>query len=175
MSRFSNFRQNVRSALGRDGGAEEEDHPEPTAEEIEREEEESRKHEYRLMIILEKVREIYFQRKLVGSIEISRSFLAMSNSVSCDVDGTGEPDPRPVEVAGKEDQKIPMLAKVTINNATRLINRMETRSKNYRGKVYKDDLTVSGSISITDPLGFTGVSISCSATISSLLARNADH
>ena len=174
MSRLAKFRQGVREKVL---GKEEADNVadvEQTAEEVEREEEESRKNEYRLMIILEKVREIYYQRKLVGSIEISRSFLATSNSIGCDIDGTGEFEPE-VPEAGKEEQKIPLLSRVTINNATRLLNRLEVRAKNYRNKSYKEDLTISGSIDITDPMGFTGVGISCSATISSLLARKAER
>jgi len=175
MSHFAKFRQNVRSALGRDSDGNEEESVEPTVEELEKEEEESRKHEYRLMIILEKVREIYFQRKLVGSIEISRSFLAASNSISCDVDGTTEADAHTLEVHGAEENKVPLLAKVTINNATRLLNRMEVRARHYRSKAYKEDLAISGSINITDPLGFTSVSTSCNASMVSLLTHGGEH
>mmetsp|Transcript_61273 Transcript_61273/g.107626 ORF Transcript_61273/g.107626 Transcript_61273/m.107626 type:complete len:181 (-) Transcript_61273:135-677(-) len=175
MSRFAKLRQNVRSALGRDGDTNEEETTEPTIEELEKEEEESRKHEYRLMIILEKVRDIYFQRKLVGSIEISRSFLATSNSISCDVDGTTEADSHSLEAHGPEENKIPLLAKVTITNATRLLNRMEVRARHYRSKAYKEDLSISGSINITDPLGFTSVSISCSASMVSLLTHGGEN
>ena len=130
------------------------------------------------MIILEKVRELYFQRSLVGSVEIERSLLCTSNSISCDIDGTATPEETDAvdESSFSETEKVPMLAKMTIKNVTRLLNRLEVRARNYKSKPYKDDLTISGSISITDPMGFTGVSISCEATIVSLLAtpRNAD-
>lgn len=177
MSRFANFRAGVRekvtTALGIDNGKGEDELQEPTAEEIEKEEEDSRRNEYRLTIILEKVRDMYYQRGLVGSVEISRSFLCTCNSISCDIDGSSSPESgTTAEEAGAaeaEAQKIPLLVKLTVRNTTRLLQRLEARAKNYRNKPYKADLSVSGSISITDPMGFTGVSISCSATLESLL------
>jgi hypothetical protein len=174
MSRFAQFRSGVREKVTNALGIEsrEEEPAEPTAEELAKEEDESRKHEYRLMIILEKVREMYYQRGLVGSVDISRSFLFTCNDISCDIDGTGTPEVEPaVEHASAEVEKVPMLVKLTIKNVTRLLNRLETRAKNYKTKSYKDDLTISGSINICDPMGFTSVSISCSATLSSLLSN----
>lgn len=175
MSRFANFRSNVRgklnSALGIDDHTSiEEGTHEISAEELAKEEEDSRKHEYRLVFILEKVREMYKQKGLVGSVEISRSFLCSSNSIGCDIDGSSADDTSTDESSFSEADKAPLLAKVTINNVSRLLKRLETRARNYQYKSYKEDLTISGSIDITDPMGFTGIGISCSATISSLLA-----
>jgi hypothetical protein len=175
MSRLAAFRQNVRekvtSALGIDEHTvDEEAHLEPTPEEIAKEEEDSKKHEYRLVIILEKVRELYQRKGFVGSVDISRSFLCTSNSLSCDIDGSGGSEETPLDDSTfAETDKVPMLSKITINNVTRLLARLESRAKNYRNKPYKDDLTISGSVGFTDPMGFSGVSISCNATVSSLL------
>ena len=178
MSRFSNFRSGVRekvaSALGIDNHTLEEDSSEPTPEELAKEDEESRKHEYRLMLILENIRELYFKRGLIGSAEISCSLLFACNSISCDINGTEEPSGK-AECTIEENSetsdkdKLPILLKLTIKNVTRLIHRLEIRARNYKDKSYKEDLSIVGSINITDPLGFTSVSITCSASIESLL------
>lgn len=167
MSRFTNFRKNVRENHSEAG----EDVPEPTEEEIAKEEEDSRKHEYRLVLVLEKVREMYRRKGFVGGVEISRSFLCTCNSISCDIDGTEENEEGTVDESSySEGEKVPMLTKITIRNVTRLLTRLEARARHYRNKPYKENLTISGSITINDPIGLSSISISCEATITSLLA-----
>lgn len=177
MSRFANFRQGVRekvtTALGIEGNTTD-DTAELSEEDLAKEEEDARKHESRLTIIIEKVRELYLQRGLVGSIDISRSLLLTCNTVSCDVDGTATTEESPADDVhhGTEDEKVPVLTKVAVRSAVRLLNRLEARAKNYKSKPFKDDMSVSGSTSITDPLGLTSVSISCSASVASLLSTS---
>mmetsp|Transcript_8004 Transcript_8004/g.13492 ORF Transcript_8004/g.13492 Transcript_8004/m.13492 type:complete len:200 (-) Transcript_8004:122-721(-) len=188
--RLAKFRNKISSALGKDAG--EEEPAEPTAEEIAKAEEDAEKSEYRLILVLEKVREMYFQRRLVGEIEVSRSLLFAESSICCEIDGTaddidgGTPAAAADDVddyddnnAAKgidsqgEEKNIPMLVKAVVKNSDRLLNRLAIRARKYKDKDYKGELTLTGSISITDPMGFTSMGISCTASLESLLESSA--
>ncbi|KAJ1403770.1 hypothetical protein B484DRAFT_404995 [Ochromonadaceae sp. CCMP2298] len=180
MSRFAAIRNRVAGALGKgDESSEIIERTEPTEEEVTKEEAEVSRSEKFLIHVLELVRQLYIQRRLVGEVEISRSLLSTENTLCCEIDGTAEQGAQ--EFASTADsaktgdtdvETLPLLVRVTVKNADRLLRRLASRAKVYAGKPYKSDLTVSSSINISVS-GFTGASISLSATVDSLLASAA--
>lgn len=190
MSRFANFRQGIRekvsSVLGHpssegDTGDDGDLASRQAAEELAKEEAEARKHEYRLRIALDKVRQLYYERKLQGSIDISATFLCVTNTISCDVDPSASAHNDGIDNDGgdiaqdnngdgdDDEEKTPRITKLALRGAMNLLKRLESRVRAYAHKAYKDDLTISGSIDISDPMGLTGMSVSCSVSVSSLL------
>jgi hypothetical protein len=174
MSSFANIRSRVRGALGR--GDESSETAEPTEEDIAKEDAECARSEKFISSVLENVREIYIQRRLVGEVEICRSMLFFENSLLCEIDGTAEQGAR--ETASTTDtvksddmtdsDAEPLLVRVTVKNADRLLRRLASRARVYAGKEYRSDLTLSGSINLSIS-SFSGGSITCSASVDSLL------
>jgi hypothetical protein len=160
---FSNIRKDLREKLGIEPQSTTTESGEPTEEDLAKAVEEATKHEYRLNLILTKIRALYFEHKLVGSVEISSSLFMTSSSIDCDIDGSSG-----VDEGAEQDKKLPVLVKLVLAAANKMIRSLKIRASHYRFKTYKEDITLSGSAGI-DPTGYAGFSISCSATVTSLL------
>jgi hypothetical protein len=171
---FSNIRKDLREKLGIEPQSTTTESGEPTEEDLAKAVEEATKHEYRLNLILTKIRALYFEHKLVGSVEISSSLFMTSSSIDCDIDGSSgvdegaEQDSQFMQKLDGEDKKLPVLVKLVLAAANKMIRSLKIRASHYRFKTYKEDITLSGSAGI-DPTGYAGFSISCSATVTSLL------
>lgn len=61
------------------------------------------------------------------------------------------------------------IQKLAIGGITKIINALERRAKGYKNKSYRANLTLSAGLDVAIPLGFIGMSISCSATVDSLV------
>lgn len=145
-------------------------------EQARKEEEDSVKEEKNLSRILEMARKMYYEKKITGSIDVSRSFAIFTTSLSCEVDGT-EPEEEVAEVEStlpakaEEQEKLTRFESLVFRSLTKAVNNLENRAKAYRNKPYKKDLTISTGIYTSDPiLGISTLSVSCAATVSSLLA-----
>eukprot|EP01031_Cornospumella_fuschlensis_P028340 gene28340-34216_t len=148
---------------------------EASAEQASKEEEESVKEEKNLTRILEMARKMYYEKKIVGSIEVARSFAIFNTSVSCDIDGSEPeevaPEDSAVAVKAEEQEKLTRFETLVFRSLTKAVNNLENRAKAYRNKPYRKDLTISTGIYTSDPiLGISSLSVSCSATVESLLA-----
>lgn len=152
-----------------------------------------------LVAILETVRGIYFKRGLVGSIDVSKTFLFVGSSVSCDINAVEEEreekEKEEADESWESQFSIELISDlsstketsassaiddgnknspstlVVASSTNALLDGLSRRAINYSCKSYKDRLTVSGSVNISvSVMTFT---ISCSATVSSLLASAA--
>eukprot|EP01039_Chlorochromonas_danica_P003204 gene3204-3509_t len=155
---------------------------EPSEEQLLKEEEEAVKGERNLKRVLESARRLFLEKKIEGSIDVSRSFAFYTTSLSCTIDGSscsgstssnssGEDDVAAAVVEEGEREQLTRFERIVFSSLTKAVNNLESRAKAYRRAVYKDDLTLSTGLSLTDPfLGLSNLTISCSATVSSLLA-----
>jgi hypothetical protein len=150
---------------------------ESSDKQVSKEEEEVVREEKRLKRILEMARNVYFERKIVGSINVGRSFGIFSTSLSCDIDGNEEEEVSTDATADKEraeedkDGKLTRFESIIFSSLVKTIRSLENRAKCYRNRAYTKDLSLSTGISVSDPvLGIASFSISCSATVTSLLA-----
>lgn len=146
----------------------------PNEEQLAKEEEEAVKGEKNLKRILEAARKLYFEKRIAGTIDVARSFAVHTTSLSCDIDGTQAEDDSGDNESVIEDEveaeKLSRFEKIAMNSLVRAINTLENRAKAYRNRPYKNDLSISTGVYVTDPfLGISTLSISCSATVSSLL------
>ncbi|KAJ1429830.1 hypothetical protein B484DRAFT_449224 [Ochromonadaceae sp. CCMP2298] len=127
-----------------------------------------------MKLLLEKVRKYYYDKGLVGSLEISRSYLMAESSLSIDIDGTQEYEDEKVQetqvkVHKKVDAVVDSFLDFIVTGTTSAINKLMNRAKVYAGKSYADDMSLSLSMSWSDPQGIFGVSIGCSVTVASIL------
>lgn len=164
MSRFGKF-------LGKLSGSEQPSAEQLNEEQIAKEEQDAIKEEKRLSQVLDMVHKLYQEYKLVGSVDASRTFALCTTSISCEIDGneTFESELDHESHAGGSDED--MFQKAVKSSVTRSINSMINRAKAYKKKPFKDNLTIANSVSISGPvLGLFSIYVSCSATISSLIA-----
>ena len=73
------------------------------------------------------------------------------------------------DATDKDMSWAPPRVKAMVKAIGGLLNKLEQRAKCYRGQKYAENLTVSGCISVQDPMGIFGMSITCSATVPSLI------
>jgi hypothetical protein len=160
---FKNIKDRVNNRLGKEPSVDE-----PTEEDVQ-EDKEVTKEEDRLIVLLEKARGLYLQKRLTGSVEITRSFAAFYRTVSCDIDaGSAESDETGGELGNDVD--LSRLQKLAVGAIEKCIKGLEKRSLAYRNKPYKSDLSLSSTVYVTAPfLGLVSISISCTATAASLI------
>lgn len=145
---------------------------EPSEEALAKEEEEAVKDEKRLKRVLEMARRHFFEKRIVGSIDVARSFGIFTAGASCDIDGTEAEEELAEEVEKEEDkEKLSRFERIIMSSLTKAVNALESRAKAYRHRPYKKDLSLSTGIYVTDPfLGISTLSVTCTATVTSLLA-----
>lgn len=77
------------------------------------------------------------------------------------------------DAAGTTDQDMnwaPPRVKAMVKRVGGLLNRMEQRAKCYKNQKYAESLTLSAGAGISDPAGLFSVSITCSASVPTLIA-----
>lgn len=151
-------------------------------------EREARKNEASLIILLEKARDVYVEKQLVGSIDVNWAFSVFCRSVSCKVhkeemepefvlseSGRESFEVRPEkssnEASISEDglylAAMHHLATVGVGQC---IGNLKSRAVAYKRKKYRADIMLTHSYSVADPfMGLARFSISCSANAESLL------
>jgi hypothetical protein len=128
-----------------------------------------------MKILLERLRKYYYKKGLVGSVEISRSYLGVESSLSIDIDGTGEYEDeeicekKSVKMSKMVDKVVEKFLQFIVKGTTTALEQLMNRAKVYAGKSYAADMSLSLSASWSDPQGILGVTISCSASVSSIL------
>lgn len=161
--------------LGRRAGKKEgESGPTDTSDEATAGEEEAVKEERYLASILEVTRRMYFERGLVGSIYVSRSLAFYVTSLNCDVDGTSVAglSEETQKLADEAEEGLTRFERKVVTAVRGAMHTLQKRALAYRNKGYRKDLTLSCGISVSDPfLGMISTSISCSATVASLLGE----
>lgn len=139
------------------------------------EEEEAVKEEKFLTSILEVSRKIFFEKHLVGEIYLSRSFAFFSSSLSCEVDWAKMTDEDTVSSASIADdvEGMTRFEKKVVKAIQGAVRTLQSRARAYRNKPYREGITLTCGISVSDPfLGLISTSVTCSATIASLLAES---
>jgi hypothetical protein len=120
---------------------------------------------------LEGTRKLFYKYGLQGEVEITKGALMGESTLVCEIDGTGEfvPDD---PIGGKVNRFIDAIAEqliqTVLHGVENMIKDLIFRSKMYWDRSYKDDMTLAGSFSWSDPKGFFTWTISCSATIQSM-------
>lgn len=128
------------------------------------------KDEKSLRKIFDIARKVYLNKKLIGSFEVSRTMGAMSSCVSCDFDGQ-EDEVQEYDHKLSDSEDLTRFEKAAERAISVAIESMCKRSRAYRKRTYAKDITLSSSISISDPfLGVLSVQFTCSASLTSLLA-----
>lgn len=121
---------------------------------------------------LEGIRTLYYQYRLVGEIEITKAALMTESVLVCEVDGTGEyvqdVEPEGVKVSVIVDAIAQRIFDGMVHGVDKLLNDLIHRSKAYWHKSYKDDMTLAGTFSWSDPKGYFTWTVGCSATIKSM-------
>lgn len=132
------------------------------------------KEEKYLSSILEVTRKLYYEKGIVGSIDVIRSFTIYSSSIHCEVDGTNIT--AFVEELNHEgessaiDSGSTMFERRMRDAIKGAVSTLKHRARAYRGKSYRRDLILTCGITLTDPfLGMISTSVTCSATVASLL------
>jgi hypothetical protein len=170
MARFRNFLQD------KFGNKDQEQDPvEAEIKKHQKEEEDAANDEKRLKIVLEIIRQLYFQHKLTGTVEVGRSVRGFYSNVSCEVDGTGNDSEVPEDLAEEhfDQDQLSRFEKMVVAAANRSIDTMIHRARGYKHKSYRKDLTVTNSAYITDPFfGIFTLYISTAATCESLLTAD---
>ncbi len=169
MARFRSFLQD------KFGNKEQEDPVDAQIKKHQQEEEDAAKDEKRLKMVLELIRKLYFEYKLIGTVEVGRSIGGFYSNVSCEVDGSAE-DKEAVEDLGEDQfdkEQVSNFEKIVLASANRSLDTMIHRARGYKHKSYRNDLTVTNSAYITDPFfGLFTLYISTSATCESLLTAD---
>ena len=128
--------------------------------------------EFGMKLLLERIRQLYFKYQFVGDIEITRTTLMVEASLSCSVDGTGtyiqDPEVDGVKVSKFVDAFVLEMIKIMVLGVDKMLQDLLFRSTAYWDKSYKDDMTLSGNFTWSDPNDILGASISCSATMKSM-------
>jgi hypothetical protein len=147
-----------------------------TEQQNKKDEEDAVKEEGRLTKVLEVSRNYFISEKLSGNVTVYYSFLVFGNSISCDIDGSSEmSEDSSNETNKKTDEEVEKLGRfetAVVNSTKKAIKNMENRALAYKDKPYRGDLQLSSSVSVTTPgYSLATFSITCTATLSSLLAR----
>lgn len=182
MSGFGKFRQNMREKVGAAFGMEKakEEHPpmdpnEEVAEEAAKEDE-TIKEEKKLMFLINRVRKIYFEKRLEGEIEIMQALGIYYRTVNCEINQAAlntEASDVDAELFGDADEHLTTFQKIASSSINRLIRNLQSRAKAYKKVSYQGDMTLSSQVYVTDPIiGIASFSIACSATIESLINSN---
>jgi hypothetical protein len=139
--------------------------------------EEAVREEKFLSKVLEVTRGMYFEKKLVGSIYACRSFAFYSSSLNCDVDSTAPIEEEETEIRESTgNEQMSFFERKVVTGVKGAISTMQRRAKAYKNKPYRKDLTLSCGLSVSDPfLGLISTSITCSATVASLLAEEDEN
>lgn len=125
----------------------------------------TREEERCLTSILELTRRVYYEKGLRGSIEVSRTLTFYAMSSSCDINGSD------AGMIGETQKLASGIEKKVMKALRSSMHTLQKRALVYRNKSYRQDLTLSCGVSMTDPvLGVISTSITCSATVTSLLA-----
>lgn len=124
-----------------------------------------------IMIIIDRIHQLYHKYGLVGEIEIERGTMFPS-SLTCEIDGTGEyvPDPVPktAKVCEFVDNLVYHVIKLIIKGVDKLLNDLIHRSKQFWHKSYKEGMTLSGSFTFSDPKQVFNMTITCGASVASM-------
>jgi hypothetical protein len=172
MSRIDQFMNKVKG--GESGEHEKEAENE---QQNKKNEEDAVKEEGRLTKVLEASRNYFIAEKLSGNVTVFYSFLIFGNSISCDIDGSSEmsedsSNETNQKVDKEEVEKLDRFQTTVVNSTKKAIKNMENRALAYKDKPYRGDLQLSSSVSVTTPgLSLASFSITCTATLASLLAR----
>lgn len=99
---------------------------------------------------------------------------AASASTETDADSAAAPAAQAPTASGSsaeaaELKSVPLTIRTLLKGINGMLSKLERRAQNYRGEHYKEGLTLGGAVSVTDPTGYFGISLSCSATVESLL------
>eukprot|EP00600_Ochromonadales_sp_CCMP1393_P009637 CAMPEP_0174955720 /NCGR_PEP_ID=MMETSP0004_2-20121128/1139_1 /TAXON_ID=420556 /ORGANISM="Ochromonas sp., Strain CCMP1393" /LENGTH=167 /DNA_ID=CAMNT_0016203681 /DNA_START=26 /DNA_END=529 /DNA_ORIENTATION=- len=129
-----------------------------------------------IKIMLEKIRRYFYKRNLVGSVDITRSYISAEASLSVEIDGSGDytgesiKDTRKmgIKVNKTVDAVMERFIGLVVKGTQQALEQLIYRSKTYYGKSYKDDMTLSASLTFTDPTGYFGVTIGIAATVQSM-------
>jgi hypothetical protein len=122
--------------------------------------------------LLEGIRKLYFKYDLIGEIEITKGGSMTEAILTCDVDGTEkyveDPEVYGVKLNVIMDAIVTNMIKLVTIGVEKMLRDLIHRSKAYWKKVYKDDMTLAGTFTWSDPKGFFTTTIGCSATIASM-------
>jgi hypothetical protein len=122
-----------------------------------------------LLVILDHVRQLYIERRLIGSIEVSTTIFAIYNSVECNIDEAQFIESEGLEEKIVENKKLTRIQKIAIGGLEGMMKTLHFRARAYKNKSYKDSITISNGIYHTFPMSVFGLSVICSATVDSLL------
>jgi hypothetical protein len=125
--------------------------------------------ENNLLVILDHVRKIYIERRLIGSIEISTTIFAVYNSVECEIDESQFVENESVDEKIVEEKKLTRIQKFAIGGLEGMMKTLHYRARSYKNKSYKDNINVGSGIYHTFPMSVLSLSVICSATVDSLL------
>jgi hypothetical protein len=175
MARFRNFLQEKL------GTKEEEDPVEAEIRKHQKQEEDAEKDESKLKLVLELVRALFFEHKLVGSITVSKTMGVLTRTLSCEIDGTelstndGD-NGGPQESLTSDRDQLSRVEKLIMSAVTASIDGMIGRARAYKSKSYRKDLSLSNSVSVSDPFfGIVGMYVCCTATAESLLRADVER
>lgn len=138
-------------------------------------EEDAAKEEKYLSSILEVTRRLFYEMSIVGAIDVTRSVAIYSSSIHCEVDGTNmaafEAELSAVQDAATSKDGGSTMFERRVTDAVRgALSTLANRARAYRNKPYRSDLVLTCGITLSDPfLGVISTSVSCSATVASLL------
>ena len=122
-------------------------------------------------LLLDKVRKLYYDYRMVGEIQVTKMGL-FESSLSCEVDGTGEYfkdlDTNEVKINKFVDSIAAEVITIISFGVDKMLNDIMYRSKQYWEKSYRDDMTLSGTFTFEEPNGIFSMSIQCSATVKSM-------
>ena len=143
------------------------------------EDKEIEKDERRLKVVMDSIRKLYAEYHLTGSFDVYKSFGAFTQSLSLEITTEEEEaattdDTETDSVLAEEVEQKTNFQKIVIAAARKGIVTLMRRSRAYKKQQYRKDLTLSTSISVSDPfLGIMSTSISLSASAESLIAAEA--
>lgn len=140
-------------------------------------EEDAAKEEKYLSSILEVTRRLFYEMGIVGSIDVTRSVAIYTSSIHCEVDGTNmaafEEELSAAQnapAATSKDGGSTMFERRVTDAVRGALSTLANRARAYRNKPYRSDLVLTCGITLSDPfLGVISTSVSCSATVTSLL------
>lgn len=141
----------------------------PDAAETEKEKEQTQLKERKILCLLEGVRNLFLELNLSGSVEICSSFAAFSFSNELDIDATEDKIHNSIDLMKDKETRIHRTA---MNMSKRVLKKMISRARVYKGRPYMNKTTLTQSFGIS--LGFIGVELEFDATVDSLLGITED-
>lgn len=124
-----------------------------------------------VILLIDRIHQLYHKYGLVGEIEISRGTVFPS-TLTCEIDGTTvyTPDAKPkgAKVCEFVDSLVYGVIKLIVKGVDKLLNDLIHRSRQFWHKSYKEGMTQSGSFTFSDPKQMFNMTITCGATVASM-------